>query len=332
MTTNPLGDPPDQPARARIHDDLDTTLFVDAGAGSGKTTALVGRVVNLVATGAVELRHLAAITFTEKAGAELRDRVRRELQKVESDPSTPSPTADRCRAAVEQLDGAAIGTLHSFAQRILSEHPVEAKLPPHVEVVDEVRSGIAFDRRWARVLDELLEDPTLERTLLLLDAAGVTTQKLRAFAQAFDASWDLVEDRIPEVAPAPPSLASFLTTLDGAIPELQAHCREHCVDLGDGLAQRIEDFDVFVAALRSAEDDLDLMELLCNAQPSAKVSRTGAKARWRVPIDEVRGKVIALGDALDEVRRTCLQACARHLAAAMREHTIAAAEARRAAG
>ena len=78
MTAEP---PPDQAARDRIATDLDTTLFVEAGAGSGKTTALVGRVVALVASGTVELRTIAAITFTEKAGAELRDRVRRELEE-----------------------------------------------------------------------------------------------------------------------------------------------------------------------------------------------------------------------------------------------------------
>ena len=52
--------PPDDAARRRIRSDLDTTLFVEAGAGSGKTTALVDRVVALVAGGAVELRNLAA--------------------------------------------------------------------------------------------------------------------------------------------------------------------------------------------------------------------------------------------------------------------------------
>src|SRR3546814_9762258 len=74
--------PPDEAARERIRTDLDTTLFVEAGAGSGKTTALVDRVVALVTTGTVELRHLAAITFTEKAGAELRDRVRRTIGRA----------------------------------------------------------------------------------------------------------------------------------------------------------------------------------------------------------------------------------------------------------
>jgi superfamily I DNA/RNA helicase len=60
---------PDQDARDRIAVDLDTTLFVEAGAGSGKTSALVGRVLALVTDGKIELRHIAAITFTEKAGA-----------------------------------------------------------------------------------------------------------------------------------------------------------------------------------------------------------------------------------------------------------------------
>src|ERR1700689_4364022 len=110
---------PDQAARQRITKDLETTLFVEAGAGSGKTSALVDRVLALVTSGRAELRDVAAITFTEKAGAELRDRIRRELEKrEEGDPG--GETGDRCRAALDQLDGAAIGTLHAFAQRLLT--------------------------------------------------------------------------------------------------------------------------------------------------------------------------------------------------------------------
>jgi ATP-dependent exoDNAse (exonuclease V) beta subunit len=142
MSAHPA--PPDQAARDRIATELDRTLFVEAGAGSGKTTALVGRVVALVTSGTVELRSIAAITFTEKAGAELRDRVRRELEERAAG---DGPEADRCRTALAQLDGAAIGTLHSFAQRLLSEHPVDARLPPRVDVLDEVSSAVAFDRR-----------------------------------------------------------------------------------------------------------------------------------------------------------------------------------------
>src|SRR5690606_24087705 len=72
----------DQAARALISgtEGLDQTLFVEAGAGSGKTTELIARLTRLIDRG-VELRHIAAITFTEKAAQELRDRLRGALSR-----------------------------------------------------------------------------------------------------------------------------------------------------------------------------------------------------------------------------------------------------------
>src|SRR5688572_8681701 len=120
-------EPPDAAQRQRIAEDLATTLFVEAGAGSGKTSALVTRIVGLVASGAVELSQVAAITFTEKAGAELRDRIRAALEDRERGARRAGhPSANRFRVALDQLDGAAIGTLHAFAHRLLREHPIEA--------------------------------------------------------------------------------------------------------------------------------------------------------------------------------------------------------------
>ncbi|NDF96126.1 MAG: hypothetical protein EB107_09885, partial [Proteobacteria bacterium] len=66
----------DAAARHRLITDLDTTFVVDAGAGTGKTHTLVARIVSLVANGRLEIGALAAITFTEAAAAELRDRIR----------------------------------------------------------------------------------------------------------------------------------------------------------------------------------------------------------------------------------------------------------------
>ncbi|HET8621643.1 MAG TPA: UvrD-helicase domain-containing protein, partial [Acidimicrobiales bacterium] len=183
-----LGHPPDQQARDDITSRLDATLFVEAGAGSGKTRALVDRIARLVTSGTAGLCDLAAITFTEKAAAELRDRVRhrlgdeRDRALVERD----GERAARCRAALDDLDGAAIGTLHGFARRILTEHPIEAEVPPRIEVLDEVGSAVAFDDRWAGFLDRLLADPAVERALLLATAAGVRLDHLRLIALAFN--------------------------------------------------------------------------------------------------------------------------------------------------
>src|SRR5699024_10528754 len=77
--TRPL---PDQAARDRIAHATGAALFVNAGAGSGKTRSLVNRIRHLVLHDGVALAHVAAVTFTEKAGAELRDRLRADLEKA----------------------------------------------------------------------------------------------------------------------------------------------------------------------------------------------------------------------------------------------------------
>jgi ATP-dependent exoDNAse (exonuclease V) beta subunit len=321
--------PPDQAARDRIATDLNTTLFVEAGAGSGKTTALVGRVVALVTSGAVELRQIAAITFTEKAGAELRDRLRRELQLLAAG-EDPVPAA-RCSAALGQLDGAAIGTLHAFAQRLLSEHPVEAELPPKVEVLDEVSSAVAFDRRWTRVLDQLLADPALERTILLLHAANVDPKKLRSLALAFDASWDLVEDLVPPTCPEPPALSDLVHKVFDELQGL-ADISSQCIDPSDPLLEAVGLFGVLQARLEAAgDDDLDLLDVLMGGVPKYR-KNAGKAPSWRGCKDQVHAQLQAVCECVDSILRTVLDRCAHHLGSALRAHTIAAAEARRAAG
>ena len=93
----------DGDARDAIEHDLERNLFVEAGAGTGKTTALVRRVVRLFATGRVpEPSRLAAITFTEAAAAELRDRVRIALERAAAPGGlTDATERARCRDAAD---------------------------------------------------------------------------------------------------------------------------------------------------------------------------------------------------------------------------------------
>ena len=85
---------------------LDETLFVEAGAGTGKTSQLVDRVVNLVVDGGVRAAPLAAITFTEAAASELRDRIRAALESRGR--RRRRRRAARCREALADVDRAAI--------------------------------------------------------------------------------------------------------------------------------------------------------------------------------------------------------------------------------
>ena len=64
----------DEEARRRIREELDRNFIAEAAAGTGKTTCIVDRMVNLVSTGTCQVEHLVAVTFTRKAAAELRER------------------------------------------------------------------------------------------------------------------------------------------------------------------------------------------------------------------------------------------------------------------
>ena len=110
--------PVDQADRDRIVRDLDTNLLVEAGAGSGKTKSLVDRVLAHVDRG-TPLERIAAVTFTRKAAAELRERIEVELEKATRAAEAGSERRDRLERARAQLDRAFIGTIHAFAARLL---------------------------------------------------------------------------------------------------------------------------------------------------------------------------------------------------------------------
>jgi ATP-dependent exoDNAse (exonuclease V) beta subunit len=329
--------PPDQDQRDIVRQALGATLFVEAGAGSGKSTALVGRVLELVTTDTAQLQHIAAITFTEKAAAELRDRIRQELERTAEQARTAgeAQVAARCDDAIDQLDGAAIGTLHAFAQRILAENPIEVQLPPRVEIVDEVTSDVQFEQRWSAYLDHLLEDPAMQRTLLLLFAAGVKPTALRALATAFDRNWDLVAERVPEHAPEPPELGA---ALDAALRTVDAatEAAVHCTKPDDKLALRLHEVAAYVEHLRAIPDELDLLDELSGngtaKPPSFRAGNLGAKGNWGCDHKAIQADLAAAGEQLALVAGTVAQACARRVAAALRTFTLDAAAARREAG
>ena len=217
-TTTTAPDPVDRAARDRIASELDETLFVEAGAGSGKTTMLVARIVALLAGGRAEMGGLAAITFTEAAAAELRERVRQALQEAAQDPaddadsggleSGQAQAADSggadsgkaartdeeralCRRALREMDAAAIQTLHSFAMALLRERALEAGLPPTFEVSTEIEADIQFDDAWRQWLDGALDSDILGPVILRALGLGLRLDDLRKVAASLHQNYDL---------------------------------------------------------------------------------------------------------------------------------------------
>lgn len=262
----------DEAARAAIETDLDRNLFVEAGAGTGKTAALVARVVALVRRG-TPLAEVVAITFTEAAAAELRERVREALGAAAAG---GGPGADRCREALDRFDDATISTLHAFAQRVLAEFPVEAGLPPGFEVLDDIQATIDFAERWSQFLDQLFADPDRHRALTVAGALGLRTSRLEELARLVHDDWDrLAAQRLPAIEPVPTlDPAAALRALDAAV-EHASECREPA----DRLLAHLGVVAGFRDRLRAAGPDegaaLDVL-----AERPAVSSSAGQKPNW----------------------------------------------------
>jgi ATP-dependent helicase/nuclease subunit A len=191
--------PPDQAQRDAALAERVQNLVIDAGAGTGKTTILVERLVAMLAppdgAGAIPIERVAAITFTRKAAGELRLRIRERLLS-ELAKAGGSAREAPLRAALAGLDTAHVGTIHSFADRLLRLRPVEAGLSPSYDVVED---DTALLRETFAVLMQAVEGGTLgaelqgasvapradEATRTLLDALAAGLE-----AESEEREWD----------------------------------------------------------------------------------------------------------------------------------------------
>jgi len=323
-------DPGDSTARIRIAQDLDANFMVVAGAGTGKTTALVGRIVALVRSGAAPLREIAAITFTEAAAAELRAHIRRAIDAAAHD-GDPLMVAARA-----EVDDAAICTLHAFAQRILLEQCADAGLPPGFEVLDDTAEKVDFDERWARFADTLLDDPEAERALVLGFSVGLRHTDLATVAWGLQGHWDRLEDGALEyLRHARRCDRQWPSTDPGPVIDALERARATagwCTDDEDKLALHLGGTvaDACTSLTAGRPDTLAVLQLL-NTLPSFRCAH-GRQENWTGHIAEVRAACAHAEqmrvDLADGVRRGVLEDLLARLAA----FAVAAAEERRTEG
>lgn len=208
----------DQTAREAIAHALDKNLMVLAGAGAGKTYALVQRMVNAVCTGAADVEHMAAITFTRKAAGEMRGRFFLELRKRAK--TATGDEADRIRHALAHIDQGFIGTIHSFCGTLLRQRPMAAGLPPEFSEVEDREEAIMRRKAWDGFVQRgfLSEDPRLEQC----ERLGLRPEDLYAFFHRRCLFSDL---RLKPTSVQPPDLnaaaaqtIAFLDQVEASLP------------------------------------------------------------------------------------------------------------------
>ena len=158
MTTKRI-DLSDGEARRRIREDLDVTLFVEAAAGTGKTSELVARIIAVIRSGAATLKQIVAVTFTEKAAGEMKLRLREAIEHARSLEDDASTAWHHLDDALSHLEEARIGTIHSFCADLLHQRPVEARVDPLFEVASEDESDRLLGQAFDLWFEQTLEDP-----------------------------------------------------------------------------------------------------------------------------------------------------------------------------
>lgn len=153
------GEPADARDRALVTEALDDTLVVEAAAGTGKTTELVGRIVRLVASGRAAIDEIVAVTFSEKAAGELKLRLREELERARVKAEADPEAAGRLERAVHRFEEAHVSTIHGFCADLLRERPVEARIDPSFQVLTENQATRLFDEAFTDWLQNELDRP-----------------------------------------------------------------------------------------------------------------------------------------------------------------------------
>ncbi|MGD9795836.1 MAG: UvrD-helicase domain-containing protein, partial [Acidimicrobiia bacterium] len=255
----------DEITRLLARTELTTNMFVEAGAGTGKTTLLVSRLVALVVDEERPLGSIAAITFTEKAAAELRDRFRSAL------------VAAGCLEAAEQIDDAQITTIHGFARAILANHAIDAGLPPVFAVLDELAEAVQFDERFDAFIDELYDPdgPCADAVRLFL-VLGHNRWAIRSLVRAVDVERHRFDGVTLEPPPSLPDPALLLDTLS-KVCAMRYGCRDEADRLAAHLAA-LEEWLGHLSRAGAAGDRAEQFRLLF-AQPKI-TTKHGKKDNW----------------------------------------------------
>ena len=189
----------------------DRSLMVRAGAGTGKTTVLVERFVRAVVEDGAPVEGILAITFTEKAAAEMKARVRRRFLEL--------GRRDEARAA----EGAWISTIHGFCSRVLRAHALSAGIDPAFRVIDELEAERvatdAFDAALGAFMGEGEDPKRLEMV------AAYTPDRLRDMVRTAHARLRSRGERRPALEEAQPPVVGgererLLAAAQAALREL----------------------------------------------------------------------------------------------------------------
>jgi len=213
---------PDIDVREEIKNNLDVNILVEAGAGSGKTTSMINRMVSLIISGKCSVENIAAITFTRKAAQELKERFQNSLEQSFYEQENPEQK-NILKEALKNMERCFIGTIHSFCASLLRERPVEASVDPDFTELDDITDILLHKQAWQQyLLDVRLNSPEKSARL---NGCGLKPSDLEdiyfRITQYPDVEIVYNEIQKPDLAPAYEKLKVFLEKAKRYIPKTE---------------------------------------------------------------------------------------------------------------
>ena len=292
----------DQTERDRLAHDFSTSFVVEAGAGTGKTHAVVQRVVAALASGTVRAPQLLAITYTEAAARELYLRIEAGLFAASEGSDAAS---DFARSALQQLGSASISTIHSFCRQLLAGQAGIDAVALSLRVLDEEGARAQYMGHYRRWLARAGADPIQQVWLAKAMVLGLSESELSKIVHGFAENYDLLEG----FSPAEPQLPDL-----GAAGEKLVSAGLACSEFRllnrtpDELLSMLER----VSSVTSGIDPDDPLSVLAGARLLAGLNpgRKGKKQDWNSVdgspgVDLVRGAIAELVGIAEELLALC---------------------------
>jgi ATP-dependent exoDNAse (exonuclease V) beta subunit len=272
------------PEQAQAVGRRDIDVFCEAGAGTGKTSVLVGRFVAAVCEDEVGMGDLLAFTFTERAADQLRGRVRGALRVRAREAGAAGD--DGRRLELERLardtEAAWISTIHGFCRRLLAAHPVAAGIDPRFRVLDEGESSRLRSRAFWAALDALLSggDPdATSRIVAALTPNGLRSIVISAHDELRSRGEEAQLPQAPVVDPAA-AVAELGEAAAEALEECESATGRSAPDMLERLGRARDLADRAPAGEPPELDDVIPLELKSGAKPFAGRCCERYRAAW----------------------------------------------------
>jgi len=284
----------DQVVRERVEKDLGTSFCVEAGAGTGKTTILVSRYLSIIERGLARCGEIVAITFTEKAAAEMKIRLREKIEERISQEEISDDVRGRLENALYELERSTIGTIHSFASSILKEYPIESRVDPFFEQLDELGEGLLLEKCWKDFVESLCEEDQLAVRWFLVLGGGVNNFRELAFSWYRSRGKRIIKgmfsydhyggsmgraSKLRSWNDLDKYISSFISFLEEKSEQLMSLAEAFCVDREDNGYKAIVGFGNQVEALKVFDPEEAIQAIFGLYVPKNK----GNKGKWDPP-------------------------------------------------